>query len=77
MAATVYSKVLKCNFALDEDGENKFTLSIKDPKDDLTLTAVSSVMDNAVTNNIFKVNGDNPTAFLDAYIETTTRQYLT
>ena len=71
------SKTLKCVFALDEDGAKTWTLSLKDPKDDLSLAAVSSVMEGAVTKDIFTVDDENPAAFLEAYIETVTKTYLT
>ena len=80
MALDVTSKKLMCNFALDEDGEKKYVLSLSDPKDDLTLSMVSSVMEGAVDNNVLLVTSNKvkvaPVAFVDAYVETTTKTYL-
>lgn len=65
---------LKMQFALENAKSS--TLSLKDPKDNLTMTEVSDVAETMLTKE-FLIVGGSPIAYLnDAYIETVTRNEL-
>lgn len=68
---TTTNKALYMVFQLD-NGKN-FTLSLKDPKDDISSEAVAPVMQMAVAKNVFLVGTARVTAAVDAYIRDTTK----
>lgn len=74
MAVRSTSNTLKMQFGL-ENG-NISTLSLKDPKDNLTMTEVTDVGESMVAKEALIVGG-SPIAFMkDAYTETITRNDL-
>lgn len=68
---TTTTKALYMVFQLD-NGKN-FTLSLKQPKSDITSEDVAPVMQMAVTKNVFLVGTARVTAAVDAYIRDTTK----
>lgn len=66
-----HSKQLFMVFKLD-NGKN-FTVSVKNPKDELSSEDVAPVMQSAVTNNIFLVGTAKVTEAVDAYVRDTTK----
>lgn len=66
-----HSKQLFMVFKLD-NGKN-FTLSVKDPKDELSSEDVAPVMQSAVTNNVFLVGTARVVEAVDAYVRDTTK----
>lgn len=68
------SNTLKLVFSLENGKTN--TLSLKDPKDNLTMTAVADVAETMVTKE-FIIVGGSPVAYLkEAYTETVTKNDL-
>jgi uncharacterized protein len=54
------------------NGKN-FTVSLKQPKDDLTSEDVAPVMQSAVDNNVFLVGTARVAEAVDAYVRDTTK----
>ena len=69
------SSTLKMIFSLA--GSTKTTtLSLAEPADSLSLTAVNSAAAEIVGNNVIKVDGNYAGALEEAYVETVTRTEL-
>ena len=68
-------KTLEIEFKLDNDKTK--TISLSDPKDDLTLASVETWASNVVAKQAFIINGAFPTALKGASIRTVDVQELT
>ena len=68
---TTTTKALYMVFQLDNG--KTFTLSLKQPKDEISSEDVAPVMQMAVTKNVFLVGTARVTAAVDAYIRDTTK----
>lgn len=69
------AKKLYLTWTLSTDKD--FTLALSDPKDDLTGSVVSPVMQTAVTNSLITYNGATLKAVKDAYYRETTTTPIT
>lgn len=63
-------KTLYLVWALDND--KKMTLTLKQPKDDLTLEDIQPIMQQAITDNVFLVGTARVVESVDAYIREVT-----
>lgn len=68
-------KTLEIEFKLDDDKTK--TISLSDPKDDLTLASVTPWANNVVAKKAFIINGAFPVALKSASIRTVDVQELT
>lgn len=68
-------KTLEIEFKLDNDKSK--TISLSDPKDDLTLATVTTWANNVVAKKAFIIGGAFPVALKDASIRTVDVQELT
>ena len=64
------SKVLNMTFALP--GNKTHTLSLSDPKENLTMTSVMAVMNTVIAKQAILANNVPVEAFKDAHIKETT-----
>lgn len=51
------------------DGENKITLTLPDPKADITLASVQTVFADVIAKELISVNGTPVTRLNEAYIK--------
>lgn len=70
MAVRSTNTALKMKFTLEND--NITTLSLKDPKDNLTLAEVMDIGETMVAKEALIVGGSPIASLRDCYVETTT-----
>lgn len=58
------------------EADNRFTLSVQDPKPDLTPQEVQAVMEQVVTGNVFASSGGDLTGIVSARIVSRTVEEL-
>jgi hypothetical protein len=68
------TKTLEMTFV--NQGSNEVTLSLRDPKDGLTLAEVTTAANTIVTKNLFTTSGGNLVSFKEASIRIVDAQAL-
>lgn len=56
------------------DGDRQVSISIDDPKDDITEEEIKGFMEVAISKNVFAPNGEELVALVDAKVVTTDTQ---